>query len=233
MPSLLQIQYLSVGYKQKTLLRDISFEINRGEIVALVGRNGTGKTTLLRTLSGLQDPMQGKVLIEGKELHHLKPRERAKLVSIVLTHRIVLQGIDVRTLLEMGRYPAMHAFPFLKNNNAADDAQLIDACLHKLNITHLADKPLAEISDGELQKAMIARSLVQQTPLILMDEPTAFLDYVAKEELFEQLKRLAVEENIAILFSSHDLELVKKYADKVVQVEEGGCIIKNILEKSF
>lgn len=229
MSSLLHIQNLAVGYKQKSLLRDISFEINRGEVVALIGRNGTGKTTLLRTLSGLQEPLQGKVSIEGKELNHLKPRERAKLVSIVLTHRIVLQGIDVRTLLEMGKYPALHAFTFLKNNKATDDAHLIDACLSKLNITHLADKPLAEISDGELQKAMIARSLVQQTPLILMDEPTAFLDYVAKEELFEQLKKLAKEENIAILFSSHDLELVKKYADRIVQVKDSGIEVNVIL----
>jgi len=233
MSSLLHIQNLAVGYKQKTLLRDISFEINRGEVVALIGRNGTGKTTLLRTLSGLQEPLQGNVLIEGKELHRLKPRERAKMVSIVLTHRIVLQGIDVRTLLAMGKYPALNAFPFFKNSNAKEDALWIDACLHKLNIMHLADKPLAEISDGELQKAMIARSLVQQTPLILMDEPTAFLDYVAKEELFEQLKTLAKEENIAILFSSHDLELVRKYADRVVKVEDGKCLLQSVSVKQI
>lgn len=222
---MLHIENLAIGYKQNKLLRDISFKINRGEIVALVGRNGTGKTTLLRTLSGLIEPIEGNMLVTGKEFYHLKPRERAKLVSIVLTQRIVLQGIDVRTLLEMGRYPSTYAFPFLKINNAAQDAQWIDDCLSKLNITHLADKPLAEISDGELQKAMIARSLVQRTPLILMDEPTAFLDYVAKEELFEQLMKLAKEENIAILFSSHDMELVRKYADRIIKIEGTGIDI--------
>lgn len=221
MSSLLHIENLSVGYGKNAVLRDISFSVNRGEIIGLIGRNGTGKTTLLRTLGGLQTPVAGEITIDGKNLFAINQRARASLVSIVLTQRIVLQGINVRTLLEMGRFPALHAFPFLQRRNEAEENALINACLEKLNITHLADKPLAQLSDGELQKAMIARSLVQQTPLILMDEPTAFLDYVAKEELFIQLKKIAKEENIAILFSSHDLELVKKYADRVLKVEGG------------
>ncbi len=226
MSSLLHIKNIAVGYGKNAILKDISLDIHRGEIIGLIGRNGTGKTTLLRTLAGLQKPVSGNVFIDSQSLYSLTPKERAKRVSIVLTQRIALQGINVHSLLEMGRFPSLNAFPFLQRKNEEQVNALVDACLEKLNIQHLAEKSLAQLSDGELQKAMIARSLVQQTPLILMDEPTAFLDYVAKEELFIQLKKLAKEENIAILFSSHDLELVNKYADRIFKVEEGLIKVK-------
>ncbi len=213
MTSLLHISNLSIGYK-KVLLSNFNLEVKAGELCAIIGRNGTGKTTLLKTISGLVKQKEGNVLIAEKNLSTLKASERALLVSIVLTQRISLQGIDVKTLVAMGRYPSQGRFHF---SSDSDDAFVMQQ-LTKLKIAHLAAKPLSEISDGEMQKAMIARTLAQQTPLLIMDEPTAFLDYVAKEELFVTLKQLSKDEKIAIVFSSHDLELVKKYADKVVEI---------------
>lgn len=224
MDALLNIENLSVGYGKNTVLSGVTFQVNRGEMVGVIGRNGAGKTTLLRTLSGLQPPLAGAIQVAGKNLYNLSPKKRASLVSIVLTQRILLQGIKVRELLEMGRFPSLHALPFLRKSELNIE-MLVQDCLAKLNISHLAEKPLAQISDGELQKAMIARSLVQKTPLILMDEPTAFLDYIAKEELFAELKKLVSNENIAILFSSHDLEMVEKYSDKILHVEKSSAQI--------
>jgi iron complex transport system ATP-binding protein len=213
MQNLLHIKNLSVGFK-KVLINQFNLEVNPAEMVAIVGRNGTGKTTLLKTIAGLVKPIAGEIILRGKNLNHLLPAEKATLVSIVLTHKIPLQGINVKTLVGMGRYPVQGRFHF---GNEHDQEQVASQ-LAKLHITHLAEKPLAEISDGEMQKVMIARTLAQQTPLLLMDEPTAFLDYIAKEELFATLKRLSQEEKIAILFSSHDMELVKKYADRIVEI---------------
>lgn len=227
MQSLMHIENLSVGYGKKSIVTGASLTVNRGEMLALIGRNGTGKTTLLKSLAGIQKPLGGKILINEKNLYALTARERASLVSIVLTNRISLQGINVRTLLEMGRYPSLRLFPFLQKKNEAEVNKLVNSCMTSLGISELANKPLAQISDGELQKAMIARSLVQQTPLILMDEPTAFLDYIAKEELFAQLKKLVNEENISILFSSHDIALVKKYSDRIIRISEGKLAEEN------
>lgn len=212
--SLLNIDNLAIGYKDKTLLQHFSLEMNSGEIIGLKGRNGQGKTTLLKTICGLLPPLDGHIYFSGKDLNAMTPLERAKCVSIVLTQRVQLQGISVRSLVEMGRYPSLGRYHFSNN----DDLTLIEECLNKLAIAHLANKPLAEISDGELQKAMIARALAQQTPIILLDEPTAFLDYVAKEELFELLKSIVQSEGISVLFSSHDLNGMEKIAERIIEL---------------
>lgn len=219
MKHVLQIQDLSVGY-DKALLKNISLQTEPGSLVALTGRNGTGKTTLIKTIAGIIPPLHGSIHVNDVDLLSQKPASRARLVSIVLTSRLHLAGIDVRTLVMMGRYPTQGRFTF----ETEEDAMLVDRSLAKLNITHLAERPLANLSDGEMQKAQIARVLAQQTPLLILDEPSAFLDYVAKEELFELLLTICKEEGISILFSSHDLDLIKKYADRRVHIEDGKLI---------
>ncbi|MFM9984391.1 MAG: ABC transporter ATP-binding protein [Flavobacteriales bacterium] len=199
------------------MLEGLDFSLERGSLVALTGRNGTGKTTLLKTIAGIIDPLSGEVQINGINLHNQNPAARARMVSIVLTNRLQLAGIDVQSLVMMGRYPTQGRFTF----ETKEDDAIVAESLDKLQITHLAKKPLAELSDGEMQKAMVARVLAQKSPLLIMDEPSAFLDYVAKEELFEMLKSLCRDEGIGILFSSHDLELIKKYADRRLHVEDG------------
>lgn len=212
----MHISSLSVGYN-KPILEGLDFSLERGSLVALTGRNGTGKTTLLKTLAGIIDPLAGEVQINGINLHKQNPASRARMVSIVLTNRLQLAGIDVQSLVMMGRYPTQGRFTF----QTKEDDAIVNESLEKLQITHLAKKPLAELSDGEMQKAMVARVLAQKSPLLIMDEPSAFLDYVAKEELFEMLKTLCRDEGIGILFSSHDLELIKKYADERAHIEDG------------
>jgi iron complex transport system ATP-binding protein len=223
MGGLLHIEHLSVGHRNEALLRDFSMSASAGELIGLTGRNGTGKTTLLKTICGLVTPLEGKIHVEGKDLLRMTPKERARFISIVLTQRVMLRGITVKALVEMGRYPVAGRFHF---RNPADPA-FINDCLAKLGILHLADKALAETSDGELQKAMIARALAQETPILLMDEPTAFLDYVAKEELFVLLRHLAQNERITVIFSSHDLALVHQYADRVIHIEPGTAKIRD------
>ncbi len=210
--NLIHIENVSAGYHGKPILENFTIDISAGELIGLKGRNGKGKTTLLKTICGLIPPVHGKVFFKGIDMHTMLPPERAKCISIVLTEKILLGGITVRGLVEMGRYPNQGRFHFSNEDGITDD------CLHKLQITDLANKPLSEISDGELQKTMIARALAQQTPIILMDEPTAFLDYVAKEELFVVLSNLVTTEKISILFSSHDITAMELYSTRIISI---------------
>ena len=205
MKSLLEINNLKVGFDQKVLI-NVSKKFEAGKIVALIGRNGTGKSSLIRTIAGLQKELGGSVEINGIHLSTLPPIEIAKLISVVFTQRPMVNGIDVITLLEMGTYP---------HQKESDSFQeKINQVVGELQLEGLLFKSIESLSDGEFQKAMIGRALVQQTSVILLDEPTAFLDYVAKEEVMSLLRDIAHKSNKLILFSSHDLTLVEKYADE-------------------
>jgi iron complex transport system ATP-binding protein len=217
MKSLCTLSNLSIGHRQKALLTGLNASMHAHDLIALVGRNGMGKTTLIRTIAGLLSPIAGEILIAEKPIFSLKENERAKMVSIVLTQRPQLSGIDVFTLIMMGRHPHGSRLGWTNDN----DAVIAFKCLEQLNISHLKDRTLDQLSDGEMQKVMIARALAQQTPIIILDEPTAFLDYVAKEELFVLLKQVARENEIAILFSSHDLDLVEKFATRTWTIADG------------
>jgi iron complex transport system ATP-binding protein len=205
MKSLLEINNLKVGFDQKVLIT-VSKKFEAGKIVALIGRNGTGKSSLIRTIAGLQKELGGSVEINGILLSSLPPIEIAKLISVVFTQRPMVNGIDVITLLEMGSYPHQ------KESNSFQEK--INQVVAQLQLETLLQKSIESLSDGEFQKAMIGRALVQQTSVILLDEPTAFLDYVAKEEVMSLLRDIAHKSNKLILFSSHDLTLVEKYADE-------------------
>lgn len=212
--TILHTENLAVGYHHKPVLENFSLAIKQGDFVGLKGLNGSGKTTLLKTLSGLLTPINGKVFIQGKDIHRTDIQTRATLVSIVLTERIRLRGLRVRDLVEMGLYPTEGAMHF----NTKDNSQKIDESLERMRITHLADKTLTDISDGELQKTMIARALTQATPLIIMDEPTAFLDYVAREEFYTLMSTLCRDTGVAVLISSHDVGMMENSVTKMAAV---------------
>ncbi|MBX7051365.1 MAG: ABC transporter ATP-binding protein [Flavobacteriales bacterium] len=207
--NILQTEDLAVGYQGKVVQDKFSLTMQQGDFIGLKGLNGSGKTTILRTLSGLQPPISGQVLIQGKDIHKTDMATRATLVSIVLTERIRLRGLRVRDLVEMGLYPTEGTLHF----KSKDQTEAVQESLERMRITHLAEKSLSDISDGELQKAMIARALAQATPLIIMDEPTAFLDYVAREEFYTLMSTLCRETGKAILVSSHDVGVMERWVE--------------------
>lgn len=212
---ILKVESVSIGYPGKVLQSELSFTLQKGEVVGLIGRNGKGKSTLLRTIAGLLPALKGSIFLDGDDLTTMNNSQRAKRVSIVLTQRFQLGGIDVRTLIQMGRYPYSGGFGLQSN----EDYTVTETIMMQLGISELAAKPLSELSDGEQQKVMIARALAQQTPLILMDEPTAFLDFVAKREIFQLLRQIADEQKITILFSSHDLEMIREFSDRSITLD--------------
>lgn len=208
---ILKTSSLSIGYDNKTVVSDINVTLNEGDIIALVGPNGAGKSTLFKTFSTHIKPVGGKIELFGKDLMSYSPKERAKLLGIVLTERPDDMFLKVFDVVAAGRYPYTGMFGKLNQN----DEKEIKASLELVGVKHLIDRVFNTLSDGEKQKVMIAKAIAQNTPIIMLDEPTAFLDYPSKIELFSLLKKLANEQKKTILFSSHDLELLLRYTDNL------------------
>ena len=208
---ILKTSSLSIGYDSKTIASDINVTLSEGDIIALVGPNGAGKSTLFKTFSTHIKPVGGKIELFGKDLQSYSPKERAKLLGIVLTERPDDMFLKVFDVVAAGRYPYTGMFGKLNE----DDEKEIKVSLELVGVNHLADRVFNTLSDGEKQKVMIAKAIAQNTPIIMLDEPTAFLDYPSKIELFSLLKKLAKEQKKAILFSSHDLELLLRYTDNL------------------
>lgn len=208
---ILKTSSLSIGYDSKTIASDINVTLSAGDIIALVGPNGAGKSTLFKTFSTHIKPVGGKIELFGKDLMSYSPKERAKLLGIVLTERPDDMFLKVFDVVAAGRYPYTGMFGKLNEN----DEKEIKASLELVGVNHLANRVFNTLSDGEKQKVMIAKAIAQNTPVIMLDEPTAFLDYPSKIKLFSLLKQLAKEQKKAILFSSHDLELLLRYTDNL------------------
>jgi iron complex transport system ATP-binding protein len=211
----LRMDHLSTGYVHdhhtKVVARDITAQLHRGELTCLLGPNGAGKSTLLRTLSAFLQKLEGEILLEGKPLGEYTQTELARRISVVLTERVSLQNMTVRELVGMGRYPYTGFWGKLRT----DDRRIIDESIRLIKIEDLAERQVGSLSDGERQKALIAKALSQQTPLIFLDEPTAFLDYPSKVEIMRLLHQLTRTQHKAIFLSTHDLELALQIADTV------------------
>ena len=208
---ILKTTSLSIGYDNKTVVSDINVTLNEGDIIALVGPNGAGKSTLFKTFSTHIKPVSGRIELLGKDLNNYNNKDRAKLLGIVLTERPDDMFLKVFDVVAAGRYPYTGMFGNLNEN----DEKEIKVSLELVGVNHLIDRVFNTLSDGEKQKVMIAKAIAQNTPIIMLDEPTAFLDYPSKIELFSLLKKLAKEQKKAILFSSHDLELLLRYTDNL------------------
>ena len=206
---------LSIGYRGKHSVKcvadDISQAIHSGELTCLLGENGAGKSTLLRTLSGFLSPLAGEISILGRPLSSYKERELATVIGVVLTEKSNLQNMTVRELVGMGRSPYTGFWGRL----SADDRRKVDDALSLVGIAALSDRMVQTLSDGERQKVMIAKALAQETPIIFLDEPTAFLDYPSKVEILHLLHRLSREMHKTIFLSTHDLELALQIADRL------------------
>lgn len=197
-----------------SVLSGISISLTAGEIVCVIGTNGSGKSTLLRTISGMQQPLSGEVSVLGQPVHTMRPGRRATLVSVVLTERIDAGYLDVFTLVSLGRHPYTGWSGTLREADIA----AVTRSIEELGIGHLAYRPVARLSDGERQKAFIARALAQDTPLIILDEPTAFLDVPGRADMFQLLRTLAERTGKTVLLSTHDLDLALRSADRMLLI---------------
>lgn len=209
---------LSIGYRgHQPILSGINATVSQGQFACLVGQNGAGKSTLLKTIAGFVPRRSGELSINGHDIAQLSQHQRARLIGIVLTGRTDIEHLTVHETVGLGRTPYTGFFGKLTSH----DTRIIDQALTITGIENLASRRLSTLSDGELQKTMIARTLAQQTPIILLDEPTAFLDYHSRIELFRLLSTLTSQNNKLIILSTHDLELAARFADKLFEIKKG------------
>lgn len=223
--SILETHNLTIGYKtsQKTIRNvaaNISTSLQTGELVCLLGPNGAGKSTLLRTLAGMQPPIAGEVKLLENDIYKLPPQELAKRLSLVLTEKIDVGMLSAYALVTMGRYPYTDWWGKL----SSEDENIINWAIKSVGAVNLAQRNVSELSDGERQKIMIARALAQSPMVMLLDEPTAFLDLPRRVEIMQLLRQLARDTNQAILLSTHDLDLALRLADKIWLLGNNGIL---------
>ncbi|MEP3838442.1 MAG: ABC transporter ATP-binding protein [Algibacter sp.] len=221
---ILKTNDLSIGYvskkKQTCIASNINIELKRGELVGLIGANGIGKSTLLRTLTQVQNPLDGAIEINGKKVSDYAPIELAKVMSLVLTEQITSKNLSVLELVALGRQPYTNWI----GNLSKLDTEAINNALDHTNITELIHKKCFELSDGQLQKVMIARALAQDTDLIILDEPTTHLDMYHKAYILKLLKKLAKDTNKTVLFSSHEIDLAIQLCDNIIVMTENQVV---------
>ncbi len=215
---------LCVGYSSKKEIKTIASNINltlkKGELIALIGANGIGKSTLLRTLIGIQPPLSGAVILNGKNILDYDSISFAQNLSIVLTEKLPPSNLTVFEIIALGRQPYTNWLGNLSDN----DISKINEAMELTQITPLADKKHYEISDGQLQNVLVARALAQDTPLIILDEPTTHLDLLHKVSLFKLLKKLAKDTNKCILFSTHDIDMAIQISDEMIIMTEENVV---------
>ena len=194
---MIELKELTLGYGQRTLLETVNARITGGQLVALLGRNGTGKSTLLRAMMGLEKPQSGEITLQGKNIASLKPEKLARNISFVTTDKVRIANLRCKDVVALGRAPYTNW----------------------IGMSGYAEKTMDKMSDGECQRIMIARALAQDTPVILLDEPTAFLDLPNRYELCLLLKKLAQEEKKCVLFSTHDLDIALSLCDSIMLID--------------
>lgn len=208
---MIRLENISLSYGSRTILRDVSLHLDKGELCALVGRNGAGKSTLLRALTS-----NGNTLINGRPIGKLSPEEMAKSIAIVTTERLRIENMPVEDLVAMGRAPYTNWVGHLQDV----DREEVEKAIAMVGLASFAKRDISTLSDGELQRAMIARAIAQQSPVILLDEPTAFLDIPTRFEVCRLLAELAHKEGKTILFSTHDIDAALPVCDSFAIIEK-------------
>lgn len=213
---------LTLGYNDRILLEDSSTVFPQCQLTALIGRNGTGKSTMLRALAGLNRHYTGEILIDGNKLNSISPNELAKLLSFVNTERTRIPNLRCRDVVAMGRAPYTDWLGRLSR----DDDEIVRDSLIAVGMEEYSDRTMDTMSDGECQRIMIARALAQDTPNILLDEPTSFLDLPNRYKLVEMLHKLAHDRKKCIIFSTHELDIALKRADSIALLAD--CTLFNL-----
>ncbi|WP_299114438.1 ABC transporter ATP-binding protein [uncultured Winogradskyella sp.] len=214
--TILKTENLSIGYKTKkgdtVVASTINFELRQGQLIGLVGANGIGKSTLLRTLIKVQPNLSGSIFLNHKDLKETSTIELAKQLSIVLTEQLTSKNLSVYELVALGRHPYTNWI----GNLSTEDTQKVNEAIELVNISDLKEKKCFELSDGQLQKVMIARALAQDTDIIVLDEPTTHLDMYHKAYILKLLQKLTKETGKTILFSSHEIDLAIQLCDTMI-----------------
>lgn len=222
--NILSASSLSIGYltkKEKIVIAsNLNLNLKSGKLVSLVGANGIGKSTLLRTLCGIQKPISGTVYLNEKDIQNFEPLALAQNLSLVLTEKLPPSNLTVFELIALGRQPYTNWLGKLSK----EDLEKVNLAMQLTQIENLKDKKHFEISDGQLQKVLIARALAQDTPLIILDEPTTHLDLLHKVSVFKLLKKLSQETNKCILFSTHDIDLAIQLSDEMIVMTENNVV---------
>lgn len=206
------VHELAIGYKSGVIANGINFDLNKGELCAIVGINGIGKSTLLRTLGNVQTKLSGRIKIDNIDLEDYTALQLAAQVSIVLTEPIASKNLSVLELISLGRLPYTNWLGTLKPK----DNIRIQKCIQQLDLQKLQHKHCHELSDGQLQRVLIARAMAQDTPIILLDEPTTHLDLYHKVQILKLLKELAYEYQKTVLFTTHEIDLAIQLSDKIL-----------------
>ncbi len=212
-----KVQEICFSYNAEPVLRNISFEIEQGEFVSLIGPNGSGKTTLLKILARLLLPQKGKVLIFNRDINSYPRKELAKIIGFVPQDNSFVFPYTVMEVVLMGRTPYLKGIGF----ESYEDIKVATEVMELTKIKHLAQKPISALSFGERQMVLIARALAQQPKIILLDEPNAHLDISHQIEIFSLLKALSIENGITVISVSHDLNLISHYSDKIILLSKG------------
>ena len=214
MSGYLETKNLSVGYHGKSLIEDVSLCVQRGKIVTLIGPNGSGKSTILKTVIGQLPELSGTVYLDGETMRSRSRNDVARRMAILMTARVEPELMTCRDVVSSGRYPYTGKLGIL----TAEDRKIVDESLRRTDAEAFADRPFQAVSDGQRQRILLARALCQQPELIVLDEPTSYLDIRYKLELLTILKRMVREEELAVLMSLHELDLARRVSDTVVCV---------------
>lgn len=224
---MLKVKGVSFSLNGKKILQNIDFTLSTGDFIGIVGPNGAGKTTLLRLISGVIHPDEGEILIEGKNTKTLNYRKLASKVAVVPQNTFINFPFTVFEIVLMGRTPYLGRFEQEKK----EDLEKAKECMNLTGIWHLRERKVTEISGGELQRAVIAQALAQDTPLLLLDEPTAHLDVNHELEVISLISRLNKEKGKAVILVSHDLNLAARYCERLILLKEGKIFAQGKVEK--
>ena len=212
---MIELKELTLGYGQRTLLETVNARITGGQLVALLGRNGTGKSTLLRAMMGLEKPQSGEITLQGKNIASLKPEKLARNISFVTTDKVRIANLRCKDVVALGRAPYTNWIGRMQEA----DKEIVMRSLASVGMEAYAERTMDKMSDGECQRIMIARALAQSTPVILLDEPTSFLDLPNRYELCLLLRKLTQKEGKCILFSTHDLDIALSLCDTIMLID--------------
>lgn len=223
----LEAHNLSIGYGKHVLARGLTLALRRGELTCLLGPNGVGKSTLIRTLCGMQPPLAGTIYLNGEDIRRMPARAVAQRLAVVLTQRVDAGNMSAYALAALGRFPHTNWLGDL----SPGDEEIVQRAMWATDCAQMARRRANELSDGERQRVMIARALAQEPQVLVLDEPTAFLDIAHRIEIMHLTQRLAHEQSLAVLVSTHDLDLALRCADQLWLLNTMGSLTQGTPEQ--